>query len=83
MSQVIELKPGVDFFPSKRERRVDRKRSRSTVDRSATRRTLANGGVGKRMPVTIDLTAIIEAIPHPLVRGLVKLTAEELMRVRS
>jgi hypothetical protein len=80
MSQVIDLQPGVDFFPSRRERRARKHAQGPTPPEN--RRGTPPRLTGKRMPITIDLSAIIEAIPHPL-RNLVKLTAEELMRVRS
>jgi hypothetical protein len=73
MSEVIDLKPGVDYFPSKRERRM--KRAGVSVK---PRRALANGGVGKRFPVSVDVGAVIEAIAPPgPVRDLMNLAAKE------
>lgn len=73
MSEVIDLKPGVDFFPSKRERRA---RRNGIVAKA--RRAPVNGGVGKRFPVSVDVGAVIEAIAPPgPIRDLMNLAAKE------
>jgi hypothetical protein len=75
MSEVIDLKPGVDFFPSKRERRSAKRSDNITSVYKRPGRYPRRGQVGKRFPVSVDLTAIIEAVPNPLVRDLLTVAA--------
>lgn len=74
MSEVIDLKPGVDYFPvakkvNRRSTRV-RKARRSTVDRRST------------PMVNVNVDAILEyAFPNnPQLRGFIASGVAELMR---
>ena len=80
MNEVIDLKPGVDFFPSKRERRL----RNAGVTHIKPRRTLPSGGTGKRMPVSINVAPLIDAIAPQdgFTRDLLILIAKEWPRVR-